>query len=388
MDARSYFYLCTPEGRRPYFAYLARSIVSSDATTMDRPSTTPISNDPSFPRDAPVNEQLAFLLQYAVMAPSGHNTQPWQFSIRDDAIWLYADPALTLPALDPGGRERIMSCGAALFHLRIAMIHAGFDPLVELFPDGGAANAATDDASFASSGAGQKALARIRMGEHRQPSLLEERLFSAIHRRRTHREAFADANVADADIEALQEAAEQEGATLEIVTGADRRQRLLDLVIQGNEIMLADPDVRRELAEWTSRVSDKTGVVGKSRGWSRWQTATARWLHALPGGHPDPWRQETAMIRSAPVLGILATANDHVPDWLTGGQALDRVLLRATSFGLAASFLNQPVKVDRLRNQLHELLTHDGVPQIILRMGVVTTQEPRSGRQPVPVRSD
>jgi len=31
-------------------------------------------------------EQLRFLLQYAVLAPSGHNTQPWLFKIDGDAV--------------------------------------------------------------------------------------------------------------------------------------------------------------------------------------------------------------------------------------------------------------------------------------------------------------
>ena len=37
-------------------------------------------------------EQLRFLLRYAVLAPSGHNTQPWTFHVASDAIEVVTIP--------------------------------------------------------------------------------------------------------------------------------------------------------------------------------------------------------------------------------------------------------------------------------------------------------
>lgn len=349
-------------------------------------SSTPKAPRPSFPRHATVDEQLMFLLGYAVLAPSGHNTQPWQFAVRDGAVWLYADPEKTLPALDPGGRERIMSCGAALFHLRVAMRHVGIAPVVERFPDRAASDPEAGEDDGETSGA--SALARVAMGDETPPSLADETLFSAIRRRRTHREAFRDESVPLSNLQALQEAAETEGAHLALLSSSEERQRLLDLVVRANETMLGDAEVRRELAAWTAAPDADAGVPGSTRGWNRWQTAAAGWLQTLPGLRPDPWERETATIHSAPVLAILSTSGDTVGDWLDGGQALDRVLLRATSYGLAASFLNQPVKVPAIRERVADLLPEKQVPQIILRMGLAQTRKPQTGRRPVPVRTD
>jgi nitroreductase len=44
-----------------------------------------------FPRTGLPAEQLRFLLHYAVLAPSGHNTQPWLFKIDGDTVELSAD---------------------------------------------------------------------------------------------------------------------------------------------------------------------------------------------------------------------------------------------------------------------------------------------------------
>lgn len=322
----------------------------------------------AFPRQAPVDEQLAFLLGYAVLAPSGHNTQPWLFDIHDDAIWLYADTSKDVPALDPKGREQMMSCGAALFHLRVSARHAGITPVVERFPDG------YDEDRPAP-------VARFQLGTPEPPSVAEEQLFSAIRRRRTHREEFSSLPVPAADREALASAAREEGAALTFVEGLNARRQLHDMVLQANDTMMSDPAVRRELAAWTSRPGDEEGVLGATRGWSRWQTAASAFLLQFPLVRLRPWKQEAGEVRTAPVLAILSTPGDTEKDWLSAGEALARVLLLATSYGLGASFLNQPVKVPSVRRNVAALLPDDGYPQIILRMGGVSTSQPRTGRR-------
>jgi nitroreductase len=73
-----------------------------------------------FPLDAGADEQLQFLLRYAVFAPSSHNTQPWLFRIQGHELDLIADLNRSLPIVDPMNRELIISCGAALNHLQTA----------------------------------------------------------------------------------------------------------------------------------------------------------------------------------------------------------------------------------------------------------------------------
>jgi hypothetical protein len=68
-----------------------------------------------FSGDGTSEEKLRFLLNYAILAPSGHNTQPWLFTIKDKALTLYADRTRALTVVDPEDRELVMSCGAALF---------------------------------------------------------------------------------------------------------------------------------------------------------------------------------------------------------------------------------------------------------------------------------
>lgn len=128
-----------------------------------------------FTRAAEAAEKRTFLLRYAVLAPSGHNTQPWLFHVSGNTVDLYANRAVALPVVDPHDRELTISCGAALLNLRVALRRFGFDDEArELTP-----SAAEGDL-----------LARVRLVPGAPPSPAEVALFEAIAERRTTRRAY------------------------------------------------------------------------------------------------------------------------------------------------------------------------------------------------------
>ena len=79
-------------------------------------------------------DQVDYLIATAARAPSVHNTQPWRFRAGRYVIEMYADQRRKLRA-DPAGREMLISCGAALFGLRLAIRSLGYVPIVHLLPE-------------------------------------------------------------------------------------------------------------------------------------------------------------------------------------------------------------------------------------------------------------
>ena len=71
-------------------------------------------------------EKVKFLLKYAVLAPSSHNTQPWKFAIKDERIKVSADLTCALKVADPDERELFISVGCALTNLTIAAKRFGY----------------------------------------------------------------------------------------------------------------------------------------------------------------------------------------------------------------------------------------------------------------------
>jgi hypothetical protein len=318
-----------------------------------------------FPARAPRAEQFAFLLNYAVLAPSSHNTQPWRFCVTDEFVELYADRTRGLPVVDPDDRELLISCGAALLHLRIAMRYFGLTDVVEVLP--------TSDADL---------LARVRADAGRPTSPEIQAMFLSIQRRRTNRQAFEPREVPDSLLVDVQAAARKQAASLMVVRGDYRRTALVDLIAAGDRAQLSNKSFRRELAAWVrpnhSDASD--GVPGYGFGFSDVVALTGPFvIRTFDLGNFQAAR-DRELAEGSPVLAVLTTTGDLPVNWIAAGQALARVLLLARASRVWASFLNQPIEVESLRTQVREALDADGYPQLILRMGYAADVRPTPRR--------
>jgi hypothetical protein len=73
------------------------------------------------PRPADLVALLSPAVEQALRAPSVHNTQPRRWRITPSGIELHADGDRHLAATDPDRRDLVLSCGAALHHLQVAL---------------------------------------------------------------------------------------------------------------------------------------------------------------------------------------------------------------------------------------------------------------------------
>lgn len=308
-----------------------------------------------FPAGAPAAEIFRFLLNYAVLAPSSHNTQPWIFRINGDLLELHADRSRGLPVCDPDDRALVISCGAALFHLRLAMRYFDMRDDVEVIPDGRE----------------QDLLARIRIGERIAASPDEHRMFHAIPKRRTNRSKFEARAVSDALLVDLQNAAKHEGASMVVVRGEARRNAVVDLVAEGDRVQMANKSFRRELAAWvrSNRASARDGVPGYGFGFTDIVSITGPFVIRTFDLGNFQAAKDRDLAEGSPVLAVMMTEADTPRDWMSCGQGLARALLTARANGLWASYLNQPVEVESLRPRLRDALDATGFPQLVLRFG-------------------
>jgi hypothetical protein len=307
-------------------------------------------------------EQIAV---HAVLAPSSHNSQPWVIQVEDGALIIRADRAKSLTVTDPEGRELMISCGAAVLNARVAAAHLGGTVEWRAFPD------PTDP----------DLLARLRVGEEVPGSADGAMLFGAIANRRTYRRDFADRQVAPALATELEGCARDEGARL-LVLGSSERAVVTALIGEGNRIQWADPAWRRELAHWLRSRRSGDGLTVPAAVAPLVRRTVAR----LDLGARVA-RRDRRLAERAPVLAVLETEGDAPEDWLTAGQALERVLLRATASGMQASFLNQPVQVAELRPRLRMATGGHGHPQLVLRLGYPGKPVPAPPRRSVVART-
>jgi hypothetical protein len=316
---------------------------------------------------------LTDVVDRSVAAPSVHNTQPLRFAVSSQRLTISADRRRQLHALDPTGRQLVISCGCALFNARIAAAKRGVAVRVTRFPDGPDSPVlahldvcAPDDPRR----------------DRPVPDADIEGLYAAIATRQTNRRHFSDQPVPAALLAVLRRGAEHEQAiALEIRTDEDRLT-VVRLSQRADALQYADPAYRSELRAWTTDdPSRRDGVPAM----------------AVP--HVDAGSGDEIPIRDFDARGtgflptatgstrnqcliLLGTEGDNPQSWLATGEALERMLLEIARAGLAASPLTQVVEVPSERAALRAELRLTMVPHILLRVGYAPAT-PRSSRRAV-----
>jgi hypothetical protein len=299
----------------------------------------------------------------AAAAPSIHNTQPWLFRPRGDAVDVLVDRRRQLAVLDPDGREMLVSVGAAVFNLRVAVRAHGRESQVRYVPDPGEPDLA----------------ARLTLGNTLPPPAGSLALAEAIPRRHTNRRPFADRPVPHGIMEELAAAAMLEGAVL-LEVDSPLRDGVLSLTRTAENRMRSNPRYKAELTAWTTPggVGRRDGVPRQSFGPRDTDGALPLRDFALGSGAPTA----TVAFEREPTLILLYTTGDNPVNWLQAGSAMQRVLLTATQRGLAATPLSQLLEVPKLRSLLADHVNDQDI-QTVLRVGYPTTAARPTLRRPL-----
>ena len=322
-----------------------------------------------FPATGTMLEKARYAVRYAILAPSSHNTQPWHFVVNGDELLVCADRTRSLPNIDPFDRELIISCGAALFNLRVALANFNIPVAIATFP-----YSAEPDV-----------VARVTFSDSGPPLEDLAALFGAMTKRTTNRGPFFVEDVPDAFLERLRLAAEAEGVDVALVRGPIAVARVAALIAEADERQFEDPRFRRELASWIHSSRSSDGMPALSQGFPALTDFTtkiaAMTIRTFDVGDGVAAAHEQ-LARGSPLLIALSTPMDNNEAWLTAGQGLQRLLLVAAKSGYAASYLNQTIEVAELRARFASELQMTGHPQLLLRVGRGSAV-PHSPRRPI-----
>lgn len=311
-------------------------------------------------------DDVRTVAQLAGLAPSVHNTQPWRFTWDGERFDVLADRTRALPVLDPSGRERAVSIGAAGLHARIGFAGLGWDTSTTLLPDG-------DDGEVH---------VRLQVTGPRASTPEELELVAAIPRRGTDRDPYDARPVPDEVLAAVESAAAAEGGWTHAV-GPDDLVDVEVLLAHADTAQRSDPAYLEELAAW--RRDDGAGVSTRALPTvdpsTRGSSLSLRDFDAGSGVPRTAQPSETPPAEHPTVL-VLGTQHDTRSDWILSGFVLGRVLLQATAEGVAAQPVSSVLEVPLLRGRLRKALRLVGHPQMVLRMGYGTAG-PVSQRLPV-----
>lgn len=314
-----------------------------------------------FPSALPIQEQLEFLLQYAVLAPSTKNTQPWRFSIGEDTIGLFADLTRWQPVADRGRRELYISLGCALENLLVASDQFGFGHSVSYFPE-------QDN---------EELVATIALHPGGTPNPCRAGItLTTIAERRTQHGMYQAIPIDEPVRRRLLFSCVDLGLRVDLTDDPSVRNRVLELNLHADEMEFGDPEFRKELGYWMRK-----GGLGGPRLFSR--------LAGLLVSHVDFGRaiskRNAAMLASAPLVGLISARLDDRMSQVKTGQALERLWLLATRLDLGLQPMSQALEIPSLRRKLARVFPEGGwIPEQVFRIGYPSrTQKAHTPRRPV-----
>jgi hypothetical protein len=265
----------------------------------------------------PIEREI--LVKAAILATSMRDTQPWRFRFRHHIVEMHRELDQDLCVLDPDGRMSTIAIGAAAFNIRVAAASLGRRTSMAVLPD-------PDHPDMVAEVGIESSIIDI-AADVAEPA----RLFPYLSRLRGGQRHASPRPIPATVREELAQAATVEGAVLEWIDN-DARTRWLLAVGSDSE-----------------RVHDRV-------------------VAAETGEHPA--RETAPDTEGRPsTLAVVWTPHDDPQSWFLAGQAMQRVLLVATTYGLAGSMLDYPLEHADLRWLVRERRSGWIEPQVVLRFG-------------------
>jgi hypothetical protein len=323
---------------------------------------------PEMTQTEPGKDVIRDAVALACRAPSLHNTQPWRWIFDHSGLHLFADRMRVVLSTDSTGREVLLSCGAVLDHLRVAMAAAGWDMIVERFPD-------PHDPDH---------VAALKFTPISIVTDAQRERADAILARRTDRLPF-DAPPEWPSMEVrLRLTVIPHHVMTDIVLERDRPM-LAEASRLTEQIRSCDPSYQSELDWWTSPFALADGVPQNALV-SDSEAARVDVARSFPSARRTERRRDIGEDRSK-IIVLSTSHEDARSDVLRCGEALSAVLLECTLAGLATCTLTHITEVAPSRDVIRQLMGQTGSPQVLIRIGIAPSgdqqQTPATPRRPV-----
>lgn len=301
---------------------------------------------------------LESLVSKAILAPSGHNTQAWKFSLTEnEEICLSPDFSRALPVIDPLNRELFISLGCALENIVIYAQSLGYKPNV------------TEENG------------NILISFTELASIQNMELALAIDTRQTNRSVYNGKTIPLEHLFKLK----RDGACI-YSNGSEEFKQVSKLVDIANNIQMGNHQFKQELKQWL-RYNEKDatkngdGISYETLGAPYIPSVLRKLVVPLGLNSSSQSKSDIRKLSSSSHLAIF-TGSDTISEWIDLGRRLERFLLTAETLGLACAYMNQPCELNTTREILKVSLNLDKQPQIILRIGYAK-RTPKSHRRPL-----
>jgi len=311
--------------------------------------------------------KIEFLLRYAVLSPSTHNSQPWKFKIEESYCSIYQDlDKYKIIEGDPKQRDLFISLGCLIENFEIAAKFFKVFEKTEVYPD------TTPDKPVAKvffsnlESASQK---------NQEVSLLPQ--LEAIIKRYNARGLFSKQPLSNEQIEKLQNLAVNSPIKLSLVKDKKDIEELADATMKGLEEAYHSKTFREEMANWVNHnlSKKKEGIPGFSLRLPLPLSFVFASLMRKKDIGSRVGRLNHISMKSSPLIAIMSSETSNKSTWLETGRLAERIMLTAFSEGLRTSIFVAAIEIGDHYKTVQKVIESRSEPQLLMCIGYMGNKQ-------------
>lgn len=309
--------------------------------------------------------QLLGVLDYARYSPSVHNSQPWQFELKENAVIVRLDEGRAVKSGDPIGRQTWISLGCCVEAISVAAAKFGWQASVKP-----SLNKSVE----------------VKFSKLTKTVVQEEiALADAIKHRFTDRSSYSAKAVPKSVMDRLNNCRAQKGTSVVVTDDKAIIDNVARLTANGIQLALSNPDFRKELSAFISspRKSSASGISTKSLGLNPLRGVLEPGIVKLGWNTKRNAQKDYQNWSTAPLLILVFSEGDSRQYWHDAGRTYMRLALLATSLGLRSSTSAAAVEASDFHEDIEAAIGTKQRLQTIMRAGYSHSRIAHSPRLPL-----
>lgn len=320
----------------------------------------------NFPKEGDVYSQIKFILQFAILAPSSHNSQPWRFNINDSKIEIFLDENRKLPFGDRHNRQAYISLGCAIENIIIATNYFNLESQCELIDSPDSLD--------------KVAIIEIKQKLSKEKSEFNNLIFSIL-KRRTNRGEYLK-RLPPGDLLKKINSFSNNFIKIFIISDQNRINNITEVVLKSSTTAMADKNFRVELSKYIKNNLTNSYIGIPAFGMNiptPISFLVPRMIKYLNMNKISYKNDEKLLKNKTPVMVIIAANGDNKKIWIQVGRIYEKIALEATKIDLSTSIWGAPIESGNLEN-LQKILSTNLRPQVFFRLGYPKQEAHRSPR--------